>query len=106
MGRDQAKRAEIESTIESARQNITKTIDEIDSRIRGQLDIRKMASEHAPQMMAAGAAFGFMLGYGVPKVFLRTAQIGVPIVIAVQLVRAAKKARGSICDCHEPADRT
>lgn len=77
----------IEMAIEQARGNVGERIDELDRRLRERLDISQMASEHAPKLMAAGAAFGFLLGMGVPKLILRTVQIGVPLFIAVQIVR-------------------
>lgn len=80
-------RAHIELAIERARDGVSERIDEIDRRLRSQLDFPQMASDHAPQLMAAGAAFGFLLGFGVPKVLFRTIQLGVPIFIAVKIAQ-------------------
>lgn len=77
----------IELAIERARGNVGERIDELDRRLRERLDISQMASEHAPKLMAAGGVFGFLLGMGVPKLILRTVQIGVPLFIAIQIVR-------------------
>ena len=77
----------IEIAIDRARGNVGERIDELDRVLRDRLDIEKMASEHAHQLIAAGAAFGFLLGLGVPKLILRTVQIGVPLLIAVQIAR-------------------
>lgn len=80
-------RAHIELAIERARESVGDTIDEIDQRLRERLDLRKMAAEHAPQLIATGAVLGFLIGYGVPRVVSRTLQLGVPIFLAVQIVR-------------------
>lgn len=77
----------IEMAIDRARGNVGERIDELDRVLRDRLDVEKMAGEHAPQLIAAGAAFGFLLGLGVPKLILRTVQIGVPLLIATQIVR-------------------
>lgn len=79
----------IEKSIAEARENVGRRVDEIDRRLRNELDVRKLASEHAPKLMAAGAAAGFLLGYGVPKAILRMLQIGIPIAIAINIARRA-----------------
>jgi hypothetical protein len=81
-------REHIELAIERARGEVGEHIDELDRKLRERLDFSQMAKEHAPQLMAAGAAFGFLLGFGVPKVLLRTLQLGIPLYLAV---RVAKK---------------
>lgn len=80
-------KAHIELAIERAREGVSERIDEIDRRIRRDLDFHRIAGDHAPQVIAFGIGLGFLLGYGVPKVLLRTIQIGVPVVIAVQIAR-------------------
>ncbi|MGA7617642.1 MAG: hypothetical protein WBX15_20950 [Thermoanaerobaculia bacterium] len=80
-------KAHIEHTIERARQGVTEHVDEIDRRLRKDLDVNRLAGEHAPQLIAAGVGVGFLFGFGVPKVLLRTIQIGVPLLIAVQIAR-------------------
>ena len=80
-------RSHIELAIERAREGVGERIDEIDRRLRSDLDFKKMASEHAPQLMAAGAVLGFLIGYGVPKVLLRSAQIGIPILLAIKIAQ-------------------
>jgi len=80
-------RAHIELAIERARDGVGERIDAIEDRLRGQLDFQKMASDHAPQLVAAGAAFGFLLGFGVPKVLFRTIQIAFPILLAVKVAQ-------------------
>jgi ElaB/YqjD/DUF883 family membrane-anchored ribosome-binding protein len=80
-------KAHIEVAIERAREGVSDRIDEIDRRLRGSLDMQQMASDHAPQLVAAGLAVGFLIGFGVPKVLTRAVQLGVPIFLAVQMVR-------------------
>ena len=94
--RDHVK-AHIELAIERARTGLGERIDELDEKLRGSLDVKQMASEHAPQLMAVGAAVGFLVGFGVPKVFLRTIQIGVPLALAVQIARK-RRARQALAD--------
>ena len=83
-------KTEIEETIDQARAGLTEGIDAFDRRLREELDLPRIASEHAPQLMVAGAAVGFVLGAGVKRALLRTIQIGVPIALAIGV---AKKAR-------------
>lgn len=80
-------REHIELAIERARGNVGERIDELDRKLRDRLDFSQMAGEHAPQLMAAGAVFGFLLGFGVPKVLLRTLQLGIPIYLAVRIAK-------------------
>ncbi|HEY0591830.1 MAG TPA: hypothetical protein VGF40_08685, partial [Thermoanaerobaculia bacterium] len=63
------------------------------------LDFREMAAEHAPQLIAAGAAFGFLLGLGIPRVLLRSVQIGVPVWLALAIVKRQRATRRA----HDPA---
>ena len=56
-------------------------IDELDSRLRTQLDFKSMARNHAPQLVAGGAVVGFLVGFGFPKVMKRFIQIGVPLAL-------------------------
>ncbi len=88
MGREtEHARAHIELAIERARESVGETIDELDHRLRSQLDFGQIAADHIPQLAIAGATLGFLIGYGVPKVVTRSIQIGVPIFLAVQIVR-------------------
>lgn len=81
-------REHIEIAIDRARERVSDRIDEIDTRLRGNLDVQKLAGDHAPQLLATGAVFGLLLGLGVPKVVLRSIQIGVPLWLAVRIVKA------------------
>lgn len=84
----------IELAIERARDGVTKNIDELDRRLRTSLDVRKIAGEHAVQLMAAGAATGFLLGFGAPKLLTRLIALGVPVMLAVQVARKQAAAAG------------
>ena len=83
-------RQAIEVTIDRARQSVGETIDEIDGRIRSQLDLRKFAGEHTPQIVIASTAIGFVLGYSAPRAFARIAHVGLPLALAYAIVRKAR----------------
>lgn len=85
-------RDHIEIAIEQARDRVSDRIDQLDERLRDQLDFRKVASEHAPQIIATGAVLGFLIGWGVPKVILRSIQIGVPLALAIRVVQKRRAA--------------
>jgi len=72
---------QLDQSIEGARDRVGDRIDELDRRIRKQLDIKSIASEHAPQLVAGGAVAGFLIGFGFPKVIKRVLQIGIPVVL-------------------------
>jgi hypothetical protein len=77
---------QLDQTIEGARDRVGDRIDELDRRIRKRLDIKSIAAEHAPQLVAAGAVAGFLVGFGFPKVVRRLLQIGIPVaIIAVRV---------------------
>lgn len=80
-------RQHIELAIERAREGVAERIDELDVRLRENLDFKKMAGENAPQLLAIGAGLGFLFGFGVPRLVIRAAQIGVPIAIAVSVAK-------------------
>ena len=81
-------REHIELAIERARDGMGERIDEIDRRLRGSLDLKSKASEHAPQLLIGGAAVGFLLGFGFPRALLRIVQVGVPLAVVTKLVKA------------------
>lgn len=87
----------IELAIERARDGVSEHIDEIDRRLRSSLDFGQMAGDHAPQFLAAGAVVGLLIGLGAPKIVTRGLQLGVPLFIAVQVM---KKRQAAL----EPAD--
>jgi hypothetical protein len=81
----------IERAIERARDGVGDRIDELDQRLRSSLDVKSQLREHAPQIMAGGAAVGFLVGFGFPSIFKKVLKVGVPIAL-VSL--AVMKARG------------
>lgn len=82
----------IEQAIERARNGVGECIDELDRRIRGTMDLKSKAGEYAPQLMVAGAALGFVVGFGMPTLIKRTLQFGVPILIALKVAQAQSDA--------------
>ena len=72
---------QLDQTIEGARDRVGDRIDELDRRIRKQLDFKSIASEHAPQLVAGGAVIGFLVGFGFPKVVKRIIRIAVPVAL-------------------------
>ena len=82
----------IERAIERARVGVGEGIDELDRRVRGSMDVRKKAGEYAPQLMVAGAALGFVVGFGMPGLVKRALQFGVPILIALKVAQAQSDA--------------
>ena len=83
---------QLDQSIVSARDRVGDRIDELDRRIRKQLDFKTIASEHAPQLVAGGAVVGLLVGFGFPKLFKRVIQIGVPVAV---IAFGAKKAKAS-----------
>ncbi len=77
----------IERAIERAREGVSERIDEIDSHLRTQLDVTRVASEHAPQLIVGGAVVGFLAAFGMPKVLRRVIQIGVPLAFVAYKVK-------------------
>lgn len=72
---------QIEHQIERARDGVGDRIDELDRRLRTTLDFKSMAREHAPQIIAGGAALGFLVGFGLPKTLRRVIQVGIPVAL-------------------------
>ena len=83
----------IEQEIERARDGVSNRIDELDSKLRKQLDVKSAASEHAPQLMAGGAVVGFLVGFGFPKTLKRLIQVGVPLVVLAYKVKQSRRSR-------------
>jgi hypothetical protein len=81
---------QLDQTIVSARDRVGDRIDELDRRLRKQLDIKTIASEHAPQLVAGGAVVGLLVGFGFPKLFKRVIQIGLPVAVLAYSVKRAK----------------
>jgi hypothetical protein len=81
---------QLDHTIVTARDRVGDRIDELDRRLRKQLDFKAIASEHAPQLVAGGAVVGLLVGFGFPKLFKRVIQIGLPVAVLAYGVKRAK----------------
>jgi hypothetical protein len=81
---------QLDQTIVSARDRVGDRIDELDRRLRKQLDFKTIASEHAPQLVAGGAVVGLLVGFGFPKLFKRVIQIGLPVAVLAYSVKKFK----------------
>ena len=90
--KDQEKQ-DIEREINRARDGIGDRIDELDTKLRRQLDFATIASEHAPQLMAGGAVVGFLVGFGFPKALKRVIVLGVPLAVIAMKVKQARDGR-------------
>ena len=85
---------QLDQTIAGARDRVGDRIDELDRRIRKQLDVKSIASEHATELVAGGAVIGFLVGFGFPKVVKRILQIGIPVVIVATQVKKRSNGAG------------
>jgi hypothetical protein len=88
--KDQEKQ-DIERAIERARDGVGSRIDELDRRLRSTLDIKSAASEHAPKLIAGGAALGFLVGFGFPRIFKKLLKVCVPLAIVGLAVKRARE---------------
>ena len=86
---------QLDQTIVGARDRVGDRIDELDRRIRRQLDVKSIASEHAPQLVIGGAVVGFLVGFGFPKVIKRVLQIGIPVVLVAMQVKKTREDGGA-----------
>ena len=86
-------KVQIEQAIERARDGVSERIDELDSQLRTTLDIKRIAGEHAPQLVIGGLAVGFLVGFGFPKVLRRAIQIGVPLALIAYKVKQSHDAK-------------
>ena len=80
----------IEQEIERARDGVGTHIDELDRQLRRQLDVKAMAADHAPQMIAGGAVIGFLVGFGFPKLLRRAVQIAIPVALVAYKVKQSR----------------
>jgi hypothetical protein len=85
----------IEREIERARDGVSDRIDELDSRLRTQLDFKAAVREHAPQLVAGGAVLGFLIGFGFPKPLKRLIQIGLPLALIAYKVKQSRDGHGA-----------
>src|SRR5258708_35887915 len=77
---------QLKQTFESAGAGGGARTNERARRSRRRLDIKTIAAEHAPQLVAGGAVVGFLVGFGFPKVVKRVLQIRIPIAIVAARV--------------------
>ena len=92
----ETEKKEVNRAIERARDGVSERIDELDHRLRKQLDFKTFATEHAPQLIAGGAVVGFLVGFGFPKPLRRLIQFGVPVaLIAYKVKQNRDKASGN-----------
>lgn len=83
-------KVQVERAIERARDGVSERIDELDRRLRTTLDVRTAVTQHAPQIVAGGAAVGFLVGFGFPVVFRKVLKIGIPIALVSLAVMKAR----------------
>ncbi len=84
---------QIEQQIERARDGVGDRIDELDQRLRTTLDFKTLAREHAPQIIAGGAAIGFLIGFGFPKPLRRLIQVSIPLALIAWKVKQSRDNR-------------
>jgi hypothetical protein len=84
---------QIEQQIERARDGVGDRIHELDQRLRTTLDFKTLAREHAPQIIAGGAAIGFLIGFGFPKPLRRLIQVGIPVALIAWKVKQSRDNR-------------
>jgi hypothetical protein len=85
----------IERAIERARNGVVQDIDELDRRLRTQLDFKTIAAEHAPQIIGAGAALGFLVGFGFPKPLRKLLKFGIPLALIGMQVKKRMDAKNA-----------
>ena len=88
-------KTEVEREIERARDSVGEHIDELDRKLRTQLDFKTIAAEHAPQLAAGGAVVGFLVGFGFPKGLRRLIALGVPIALLAVKVKKARDGKNA-----------
>jgi hypothetical protein len=82
----------IERAIERARDGVSERIDELDQKLRSSFDLGSVASHHAPKIVGAGAAVGFLVGFGFPTIFRKVLKVGLPIALVSLAVMKARQA--------------
>ncbi len=81
---------QIEAQIERARDGVGDRIDELDHRLRTTLDFKSLAREHAPQIIAGGAALGFLVGFGLPKPLKKLIGLAIPVAFIAYKVKQSR----------------
>lgn len=89
MGDTEEQKVHIERAINRARDGVSTRIDELDRRLRNDLDPKTLASQYAPQLIAGGAVVGLLVGFGMPKIFRRVITWGVPLAIVAVTIKNA-----------------
>lgn len=87
---DKHEKESIHREIERARDGVSERVDELDRRLRSSLDVKSMARQHAPKIIAGGAVLGFIAGFGMPKVLRKIVGIGLPLALVAMKVRSAR----------------
>jgi hypothetical protein len=93
MGIDSEKQ-DIEREIDRARDDLGERIDELDRRLRRQFDVKAIASEHAPQLMAGGAVLGFLAAFGFTRPLRRVVSIAIPIALLALKIKNSRAGSG------------
>ena len=90
MGDTEEQKEHIEKAINRARDGVSTRIDELDRRLRNDLDPKTLAGNYAPQLVAGGAVLGLIVGFGLPKVLRRVITWGVPLAIIAVTIKNAR----------------
>jgi hypothetical protein len=85
---------DIEREIDRARDDLGERIDELDRRLRSKFDVKAIASEHTPEIMAGGAVIGFLAAFGFTKPVRRVVSIGLPLVLLALKIRNFRGGKG------------
>ncbi len=80
----------IERAIVRARDGVGDRIDELDQHLRTNLNPTTLARSYAPQIIAGGAVFGLIVGFGMPKILRRVVTWGVPLAILAVTIKNAR----------------
>ena len=89
MDNSEHQKVHIERAINRARDGVGDRIDELDRKLRNDLDPKKYATAHAPQLIGAGAIIGFLVGFGFPKPLRKLLKVGVPLALVAYKVKSA-----------------
>jgi hypothetical protein len=89
-------KSEVEREIERARDNVGTHIDELDRKLRAQLNVKAVAAAHAPQIAIGGAVVGFLVGFGFPKPLRQILKFGVPLALIAVKIKKARDAKNEV----------